>query len=127
LKDTCIQLSEATPQEIPNILPKLLVRIRMTWDKCEYYQNNDRICGLLIKISNEIIRRCRGSINVNDMFEGDVEKCIKQLNASIQCCDDWKQIYQDFKVIVNEAAEGNEKKKWTFTETRIFAKIDAFV
>jgi dynein heavy chain len=48
----------------------------MIWDKCVFYQNNDKICSLLKKISNEIIRRCRENINVNDMFEGDVERCI---------------------------------------------------
>jgi dynein heavy chain len=45
----------------------------------------------------------------------------------MHCCEHWKTIYENFKAVVNEAAEGNEKRKWTFTETRIFAKIDAFV
>ena len=76
LKDTCIALNKASPNEIPKILPDLLVRVRMIWDKCTYYQNNDYICTLLKKISNEIIKRCIASINVRDMFEGDVEKCM---------------------------------------------------
>ena len=75
LKEPCIILSKAIPEQIPEIIPDLLIRIRMIWDKCVYYQNFERICSLLKKISNEIIRRCINNIDVNDMFEGDVEQC----------------------------------------------------
>jgi dynein heavy chain len=75
LEEPCIALSEAKPVDIPEIIPELLIRIRMIWDKCEYYQNKERICNLLKRVSNEIIKRCIASINVNDLFDGDVENC----------------------------------------------------
>jgi dynein heavy chain, axonemal len=98
----------------------------MIWDKCRYFQNNDRICTLLKKISNEIIKRCIASINVKDMFEGDVEKCMQQLNDSIFLCNEWFTIFKNFKTIVNEAAAGDTDKEWTFQQNRVFARIDAF-
>ena len=39
--------------------------------------------GLLTKISNQIIKRCRSKINKDDMLEGDVEKCMRDLDESI--------------------------------------------
>lgn len=86
----------------------------MIWDKCKYYQNNDIICTLLKKISNEIIKRCITYISVKDMFEGDVEKCMQQLNDSIFLCNEWYNIFSNFKTIVNEAAGTDETRKWTF-------------
>ena len=107
-------LNKATPKEIPKIIPDLLVRVRMIWDRCEYYQNNEKICNLLKKISNEIIKRCISNINVKDMFDGDVELCMQQLNDSIYLCNEWFNIFKNFKEIVNEDAEDDEDKMWTF-------------
>ena len=92
LQAPCQELTTATPKTIPDIIPRkptsfllfqlltcleLLIRVRMIFEKCEYYKSQDRICGLLKKISNEIIQRCIASIDVNDMFEGDVELCME--------------------------------------------------
>ena len=60
------------------------------------------------------------------MFDGDVELCMQQLNDSINLCNEWFNMFQNFKEIVNEAAEGDEERQWTFQQNRIFATIDAF-
>ena len=51
----------------------------MIWEKSEYYNSKDQITGLLHKISNEIIKRCKELISIKDMLDGDVEKCKKDL------------------------------------------------
>jgi dynein heavy chain, axonemal len=50
-----------------------------------HYKSVERIQGLLLKISNEIIKRCKATINIDDMLDGDVEKCMEDLNNSISC------------------------------------------
>jgi len=55
----CKKLEEATPKEIPLLLPDLLNRVRMISEKSLYYNTPDRISQLLHNISNEIIKRCR--------------------------------------------------------------------
>jgi dynein heavy chain len=72
LKETCEKLAEATPPEIPSILPTLLNYVRMIWTISSYYRKEDRISGLLRKMSNEIIKRCQKTIELNDIFEGKV-------------------------------------------------------
>ena len=52
------------------------MRVRMIWEHSKFYKSNERISGLLHKISNEIIKRCKDQINVENMLDGDVEKCI---------------------------------------------------
>ena len=64
-----------------------------------HYWSEDRMKGLLTKISNQIITRCRAKINVEDMFSGDVDKCMRDLDESINCC---KQMERDFALIPNK-------------------------
>lgn len=70
LREPCEKLSMATPPEIPAILPNLLNYVRMIWTISSYYRKEDRISGLLRKMSNEIIKRCQHTIDLNDIFEG---------------------------------------------------------
>ena len=64
LYEPCRQLEVALPKEIPSILPSLLNRVRMIWEYSKHYNSPERISGLLHKISNEIIKRCKDIINV---------------------------------------------------------------
>lgn len=48
----------------------------MIWEYSTYYNVSERISGLLHKISNEIIKRCKSKININDMLNDDVERCM---------------------------------------------------
>ncbi len=85
LWEPCKSLEKASPKEIPSILPGLLHRVRMISEYSEHYNSSERISGLLHKISNEIIKRCKSTINISDMLDGDVEKCMNDLNDSISC------------------------------------------
>lgn len=66
----------------------------MIWEYSKHYNTPERIQGLLHKISNEIIKRCKQSVNIWDMFHGDVEKCMNDLKDSIECGKKWKKIYE---------------------------------
>jgi dynein heavy chain len=59
LYEPCKQLEAASPKEIPDLLPSLLYRVRMIWEFSKHYNSSERISGLLHKISNEIIKRCK--------------------------------------------------------------------
>ncbi len=72
------------------MIPELLKRVRMIWHHSKFYKSNERISGLLYKISNQIIQRCKANINVDDMLDGDVQKCIDDLNDAIECGKRWR-------------------------------------
>lgn len=74
----------------------------MIWEKSKYYYKDSRIAGLLHQISNEIIKRCKAKIDVKDMLDGDVEKCISDLQDSIECGRKWKQIYEKTAAIITK-------------------------
>jgi dynein heavy chain len=75
-------------------------------------------------VSNEIINRCRSSINLENIFGGDrIEGTINILEQSIYSGEHWKQIYKDYED--NSSADGING--WKFEYSNIFAQIDAFV
>lgn len=73
IREPCESLAQADPQQIMEILPNLLACIRMIWSLSKFYNTEDRLTGLLRKISNEIINRCCCKIQLTEIFDGDVE------------------------------------------------------
>ena len=55
-------LAAAEPKDIPGILPKILNIVRLIWRHSRFYNTADRLAGLLRKVSNEIITRCRAAV-----------------------------------------------------------------
>jgi len=92
LSEPCRKIEQSKPKDIPKILPEALNCVRIIWELSKYYNTTERMKGLLTKISNQIIKRCRARINKDDMLDGDVEKCMSDLQESIDCCKEWKNI-----------------------------------
>ena len=69
-------METAQPKDIPKMLPEVLNSVRIIWELSKYYNSNERMKSLLTKISNLIIKRCRGQINKDDMLGNNVEKCM---------------------------------------------------
>ena len=106
---------EATSREIPNILNEIFFAIRMLKEKCKYYSQEERIANLFRKVSNQIIKRCSLTINLNDLFEGNIESCMEELTFSKKCGKLWRQIYKDnFEVMPIES-------RWNFEPDSVFA------
>ena len=74
LAKPCKRIENSEPKDIPNLLPEVLNCVRLIFEMSTHYWSEERMKGLLTKISNQIIKRCRAKINVNDMLEGDVDK-----------------------------------------------------
>jgi dynein heavy chain len=123
LTESCQALAEAEPQQIPGILPKLLMYVRLIWANSKYYNTKERMTSLLRKISNEIIRRCCAKISLEDIFHKDVQASMVVLQESIQCGEAWKAIYKKTCQHVLTFT----KQTWDFDTSSIFAQVDAFV
>ena len=86
LSAPCKKIETAEPAEIPSLFKEVLMRLWMIWEMSSHFNSIDRMKSLLTKISNQIIQWCRYKIKKEDMLEGDVEKCMRDLDESIQCC-----------------------------------------
>ena len=86
LEDPCRKVEKAQPAEIPALIPDVLSAVRVIWELSATYASTDRMKGLLTKIGNQINQRCRAKIDREDMLGRDVEKCMRDLDESIECC-----------------------------------------
>jgi len=126
LFEPCIALSGAEPREIPSILPEILACIRIISSTSKYYNTEECLTGLLRKVSNEIIKCCCNIIQIEEIFNGDVEEAMRQLNESIEAGVAWKSLYKRTSDAVARFTK-DTTKHWNFDIASIFAQIDAFV
>ena len=79
LEKPCLKLAKAKPDEIPEMLSLILHSIRLIWNFSRFYNTTDRIAGLISKVSNELIKRCRFHIDLKAIFSGIVLESIALL------------------------------------------------
>eukprot|EP00752_Nemacystus_decipiens_P009956 g8879.t1 len=122
----CQNLTMAKPKEIPALLPGLLSCIRMIWNLSKFYNTEERLTGLLRKISNEIIHRCCAEIDLGAIFDGDIDAAMTVLNESRACGVEWKAVYRRTAMLVRRSTV-DPSRHWDFDDASIFAQIDAFI
>ena len=124
----CEELAEATPEQIPAILPRILNVVRVIWRYSKFYNTPAQLAGLLRKVSNEIINRCRASISISEILDGDVQLSMTALSQSIAAVKSWFDLYDATDAAVKARGDReNTGRKWELDRSSIFAQIDAFV
>jgi dynein heavy chain len=123
LTDPCQDLAKAEPKEIPEILPKILRKVRLIWTNSIHYNSKERLTSLLRKVSNEIMIRCCAKISLDEIFSGNVQDSLVSLQDCIKCGESWKSLYKKTSQHIFKST----KKSWNFDQSSIFAQIDAFV
>lgn len=127
IRQHCVMLREIEANKLVTVLPELLTKIRLIWTYSAFYNNQERVCGLLRKVSNEIIYRFRNYVPVADILDGDVEFCVARLQESIDCGVEWKAIYHKTVAAIARNKSKTNGAVWDMDEASIFAQIDAFV
>ena len=129
LQEPCQNLSNARFEEIQGLFPRLLACTRAIYTLSENYNTYEKITGLLRKICNEIIRRCRGHISLSDVFQGDVEESMQKLHDCINCCKYWKNTYNKTAISISKSKKrpNTHCVVLKMDDSSVFAKIDAFM
>jgi len=128
LAEPCKKIENASPEEIPELLPEVLKYVRVIWEMSTHYITDERMKGLLTKISNQIIKRCRAKIDIKDMLEGDVDKCMRDLDVSVHCCNEWKRICTKAQQMIIKYGSKNNERTWNLaSDDTIFAENEAFI
>ena len=126
IRQQCTDLRTVEAVKVVQILPDLMNRVRLIWSYSSFYNDNDRVCSILRKISNEIIRRFRAHVPVSEILDGDVEFAMSRLNDAINCGVEWKLIFhRTVESIKRQRARYG--REWEIDDASVFAQIDAFV
>ena len=126
LQDPCRRLSERKPGEIPMLFPELMNCARLIYFHSSNYNTYDRISDLLRRISSEITRQCSKYISLDDIFYGHLDDSIIVLKQCIECCRQWKLLYNRTSITVNKHVL-DKYSPWQQNDASIFAEIDAFL
>jgi dynein heavy chain len=52
LAEPCKKIENSEPKDIPKLLPEVLNSVRIIWELSKHYNTEERMKGLLTKISN---------------------------------------------------------------------------
>ncbi|CAG5116908.1 unnamed protein product [Candidula unifasciata] len=123
LEEPCMKLANAKVSEIPSMLPEILKLIRIIWVNSDFYNTREKLTAILKKLSNEIIRRCCAEIDLDKIFDGYVQSGRKTLLNCIDCCEQWKNIYEESAKLHHKFSS----VPWVLDHDAIFAQVDAFI
>ena len=121
----CEALAKAKATDVAGLVPGISHRVRLVWNAAEKY-DQDRVFGLLRKISNEVMRRCARDVSVLDILDGNVREAVDALHASIEACDAWKTSFEFTRAAVNKRHFDNPAMRWPWARSSLFAQLDAF-
>jgi dynein heavy chain len=125
LEEPCRELAEADASQIPTMIKPLLQRVHMVFMHSKHYRR-ERFFRLLRMISNEIVARCRQKIDLEAIFDGNVEQSMVALQESIAAGDAWMS--QCRKMLSATAKRyRREKGEQLDIDESIFNEIDGFV
>ncbi|XP_061138372.1 dynein axonemal heavy chain 2 [Syngnathus typhle] len=123
LAGPCEELRTLNISEVGPKLQHIIYVIRIIWNNSTHYNTKERITGLFLKMSYEIINLCIKTISLDRIFAGYVISSKKNLTTCIQCCLTWKNMYSQ----VSKVHDENSPKGWTLDQTNIFVPIDACI
>lgn len=77
--------------------------------------------GLLRNIVGEVIRRCQESIDVDAIWNGDVEAPMECLTAAIECGHALNKLFRQTCAIIE--ADPRCPCNWNFADGAVFAEV----
>jgi dynein heavy chain len=122
-------LYTGTPQQIIDTLPSLMNAIKMIHTIARFYNTPDKMTGLFVKITNQMIKNCKEKIippqsKSEDVWKRPPAEIIEILGSCIKLNREYKEAYNVTKRKIEEMPKG---KRFDFSETQIFNKFDMFV
>jgi len=121
-------LYKGTPEQIEEALPALMNTIKMIHTIARFYNTADKMTGLFMKITNQMITNCKKRIldgkKSDDIWNRDPAELIKVLESCIKLNKAYKDSYKETKDKVAEMQRGSGHTPFDFTETQIFGKFD---
>lgn len=125
-------LYTGTPQSIMETLPALMNSIRMLHSIARYYNTNERMTGLFVKITNQMIANCKFYINGNENSErmwqqAQTSEGADELVHRLEDCLKLNEAYQEQYRITKDKLLTNPKgKQFDFNDGQLFGKFDLF-
>eukprot|EP01029_Cantina_marsupialis_P009141 TRINITY_DN2137_c0_g3_i1.p1 TRINITY_DN2137_c0_g3~~TRINITY_DN2137_c0_g3_i1.p1 ORF type:complete len:3476 (-),score=1129.85 TRINITY_DN2137_c0_g3_i1:3796-14223(-) len=120
-------LYEGTPRTIIDNLPALMNSLKMIHTIARYYSTTERMTGLFMKITNQMVACCRNHITQDTVpeliWECDLDDLLERLEMALRLNEAYQEHYRAAKDKLLTIPKG---KQFDFSETQIFGKFDKF-
>eukprot|EP01063_Lacrimia_lanifica_P009197 TRINITY_DN1620_c2_g3_i1.p1 TRINITY_DN1620_c2_g3~~TRINITY_DN1620_c2_g3_i1.p1 ORF type:complete len:4609 (+),score=2253.81 TRINITY_DN1620_c2_g3_i1:158-13984(+) len=136
LQEPCEQLRQARVKDIPKLLEPILRTVQMIFLTSPCYNTPERLVGILRKVSNEIISRCRSEISLDAIFqsgEGASAEAREEAKAALL---DATAAGKHWIQVCRQMLDATEKKHKTEqpgtawepdSSNQVFAEIEGFI
>ncbi|CAH8651359.1 unnamed protein product [Schistosoma margrebowiei] len=126
LEEYCEPLYRCDPIGMLDSIPKLVTMIRLVYEISTFYNTQEKITSLFVKVTNQMIFACKAYITNNYQSTIWTEKTEIILKKIIDCCN-LHQVYKNsFQRIKTELAAKPNSKQFDLSEIHIFGKYDLF-
>nr|CAI5817756.1 unnamed protein product [Callosobruchus analis] len=113
------------PPDLAKHLPPLLYAVRMVFTTSRYYNSTGNITALLVKVSNQMIKKCRDYLDCNGtktIWNQPKQLVLEKIKV---CLDLYLKYYQCFKKTKRQIEERGERPM-ECSEMFIFGKFETF-
>ncbi|XP_063980868.1 uncharacterized protein LOC135164446 [Diachasmimorpha longicaudata] len=108
--DSCVDFE--VPNGIGAYAARILHQIRFVGSDSTFYTSVDKIDRLCRALGTQIIEQCKNYVNLDTILEGDASEGKKMLEDSINCCQEFLQIFEGLSQMDARS------------EVRVISKID---
>ena len=120
-------LYNGTPLGIIETLPALMNSVKMIHTIARYYNTTEKMTQLFMKITNQMIKRCKETIlqdkPMDRMWERDADELIETMQGCIKLNQAYQAQYDTTKEKLSLMPKG---KQFDFSKNQIFGKFDLF-
>eukprot|EP00960_Hanusia_phi_P009624 279741-Hanusia_phi.AAC.2 len=117
-------LYNGTPEQIIEALPGLMNNVKMMLTIARYYSTNERMTMLFCKITNQMIKNCKGNITkAGKLWDQPVDTLLRNLEWALKLNDAYQEQY---RVTKEKLMTQPKVKQFDFNESEIFGKFDLF-
>ncbi|KAH9591062.1 Dynein heavy chain 5, axonemal [Schistosoma haematobium] len=126
LEEYCEPLYRCDPVGMLDSIPKLVTMIRLVYEISTFYNTQEKITSLFVKVTNQMIFACKAYVTNNYQSTIWTEETEIILKKIIDCCN-LHQVYKNsFQRIKTELAAKPNSKQFDLSEIHIFGKYDLF-
>ncbi|KAK4476180.1 hypothetical protein MN116_001394, partial [Schistosoma mekongi] len=126
LEEYCEPLYRHDPVGMLDSVPKLVTMIRLVYEISTFYNTQEKITSLFVKVTNQMIFTCKAYITNNYQSTIWAEKSEVLLKKISDCCN-LHQVYRNsFQRIKTELTTNPNSKQFDLSEIHILGKFDLF-
>uniref|UniRef100_A0A8C4E9U5 AAA+ ATPase domain-containing protein n=1 Tax=Dicentrarchus labrax TaxID=13489 RepID=A0A8C4E9U5_DICLA len=127
LENVCQPLYNSGPVCIHHLIVQNVINaIQMIYTVSLYYNTNEKISELFIKVTNQMVTACRSYITDNGtclIWDQDAEDIIRKMEDCICLYREYQSCFQKTK---KQTMERSGKRSFEVSEMQIFCKFESF-